>query len=206
MSDEPAAGEEPGPYTSEECGGKRRRGEFAAAAKAGGQPRRMRLKLVAPIIAVGRQNGIRGQEGRLDRAQDSFATLRIGKPGRVTYQQRSFRHVAASPLPLVQPIGMPLKRAGSACRQIPPLLQKRAEVPRMAAEMGPVHPSQADIEKPSLPEEPSVAFQIPAEKQRRRIGGKATEALLVGAHGEFSCLGNNGLLSADSCSEQARSG
>src|SRR6266567_723010 len=99
---------------------------------------------------------------------------------------------------------MPLEGAGSTCRQIPPLFEKRAKVPRMAAEMLPVHPPQADIEKPSLTEEPAVAFQIPAEKQRRRIGGKAAEALLVPAHGELRRLGDNDLLPADSCAEQAR--
>src|SRR5512136_1154941 len=43
----------------------------APAAIAGGQLCRVRLKVVAPVIAIGRQDGIRGHEGRLDRGQDT---------------------------------------------------------------------------------------------------------------------------------------
>ena len=68
---------------------------------------------------------------------------------------------------------MPLKPAAHVSAYLSAFLDKCPKLPQMAAEILSVHASQADIEKPSLPEEPAVTFHVPAEKELRRIAGNA---------------------------------
>src|SRR5512133_1456396 len=98
---------------------------------------------------------------------------------------------------------MPLESGAKAAMQVPALFEKGTERRGVTNDINGAHPSQADIEIASFPEQPAIPFHIAAEEQSRCIRLNATQAFLFRTHDSFNHLGGNRLFPADACSQQA---